>query len=519
MDNNSALMLTLDFGTQSVRACLFDRRGNLLAMEKENYEPAYVSPKPGWAEQDPDYYFACLVKAVKRLSSSNPELIAKVAGISQTCFRDSAVLLDKEKHPVRPMILWLDQRTAKHSDKLPWYSRFLFALVGKKETIRLNQIRTVANWVKENEPDAWAKTDKYVAVSTYFFYRLTGELRDCPSDFTGHYPLNYSKNTWYEDPMNHFQARIFSVRKDQLCELVPSQSQIGNLSEEAAAMLGLPKGLPVFAAGNDKSCETLGSGVIDKSIASVSFGTACTVEALSKKYISPFPFLPAYPSVLPGYYNLDLQIYRGYWMLNWFLKEFGATQIQEMMSDELTPNVFNEHLNEVPAGSDGLVLQPYWGSELEKPEVRGTIIGFSDMTTRFHVYRSVLEGIDYELRFGIERFEKLLHTSFKEIRVSGGGSKSDEVCQIASDIFGKKVVKVQTNENSSLGAAISGFLSLGIYKSSEDAVRAMVHPDKEFYPREKEKEIYDRLYKNVYLKLYPSLKNELKYLYHFSKRD
>ena len=519
MDENSSLILTLDFGTQSVRACIFDKNGNLLAGEKESYEPAYVSPKPGWAEQDPDYYFECLSKAVKRLTSENANLIPYIAGITQTCFRDSAVLLDSNRRPVRPMILWLDQRTAKCKEPLPRSSRFLFALVRKTETIRLNQIRTCANWVKENEPENWEKTDKYVAVATYFLYRLTGELKDCPSDFTGHYPINYSKKAWYPDPMKHFQARIFSVKKEQLCELVPSQSKIGVLTEETGSLLGLPGGIPVYAAGSDKSCETLGTGVVDDSMASISFGTACTIEALTKKYISPFPFLPAYPSVLPDYYNLDLQVYRGYWMLNWFLKEFGATQVKEMMSDELTPNIFNEHLKDVPPGCDGLILQPYWGSELEKPEVRGTIIGFSDMTTRFHVYKAILEGIDYELRFGMERFEKLLHTEFKEIRVSGGGSNSDEVCQIAADILGKKVVKVQTNENSSLGAAISGFLSIGVFKDAKEAVEEMVHPTKEFAPRKEEKAIYDKLYQNVYLKLYPKLKDELKYLYHYSKRD
>ena len=336
MESNSPLILTLDFGTQSVRACLFDRQGNLMAYEKEQYEPAYVSPKPGWAEQDPDYYFACMQKAIQRLSARQPELVQRIAGITQSCFRDSAVLLDKDFKVVRPMILWLDQRTAACKEKLPFSSRFLFALVGKTETIHLNRIRTAANWIRENEPENWAKTSKYVSVSTYFFYRLTGVLKDCPSDFTGHYPINYAKKSWYKDPMKHFQGRIFSVRKDQLCELVESQQQIGSLTKEVAANLGLKEGIPVYAAGSDKSCETLGAGVINNRLASISLGTACSFETVTKKYISPFPFLPAYPSVLPEYFNLDLQIYRGFWMLNWFLKEFGATQIEEMMSDEFS---------------------------------------------------------------------------------------------------------------------------------------------------------------------------------------
>lgn len=519
MSHESPLILTVDFGTQSVRTCLFDKDGNLLANEKEEYEPAYVSPKPGWAEQDPDYYYGCMKKALRKLTSSNPELVRRIAGITQTCFRDSAVLLDENFRPVRPMILWLDQRTAACKDPLPWTSRFLFALVGKTETIHLNRIRTAANWVKENEPENWAKTKKYVSTSAYFFYKLTGELKDCPSDFTGHYPLEYSKKRWYKDPMKHFQGRIFSVRKDQLCELVESQEKIGDLKEKVAKEVGLPEGLPVFAAGSDKSCETLGTGVIDSSMGSISLGTACTFETVSKKYKPPFPFLPAYPSVVPGYYNLDLQVYRGYWMVNWFLKEFGATQIEEMMSDEMSPSIFNDHLGEVPPGCDGLLVLPYWGSELEKPEVRGTIVGFSDMTTRFHVYKAIIEGITYELRFGMERFEKLLRTDFNEVRISGGGSKSDEICQITADILGKKVTKVQTNETSSLGAAISGFLSIGTFQNAGEAVKSMVRPTKTFIPNPKNKKVYDKLYKNVYVNLYPNLKDQLKYLYHFSKRS
>ncbi len=518
MSTTNPLVLTLDFGTQSVRASVFDKKGNLLAGEKEEYSPAYFSPKPGWAEQDPDYYFSCLLKATSRLAEKHHDLLKDIAGVTQTCFRDSAVLLDKDMKPVRPMILWLDQRTAVCKNPLPWSSRFLFALVGKTETIHLNRIRTAANWVIENEPENWEKTAKYVSVSTYFFYKLTGQLKDCPSDFTGHYPLEYSKKRWYKDPMKHFQGRIFSVRKDQLCELVDSQGLIGILKEDVASGLGLPAGLPVFASGSDKSCETLGTGVIDSNMASISLGTACTIETMTKRYVSPYPFLPAYPSVQPGFYNLDLQIYRGYWMLNWFLKEFGATQVQEMMSDELSPNDFNEHLCDAPPGCDGLILQPYWGSQLEKPEVRGTITGFSDMTTRFHIYKAIIEGIDYELRSGVERFEKILHTDFKEIRISGGGSRSDEICQITADILGKKIVKVQTNETSSLGAAISCYMALGVYKTPEEAVSSMVRPTKTFVPDESARKIYDGLYKNAYSHLYPNLKKELKYLYKFSKR-
>ena len=184
------LALTFDFGTQSVRASIFDATGNCLAMAKKVYDPPYHRPKPGYAEMDPSYYWDCLCECTKQLVAEHPDLVAQVGGIELDCFRDSAVVLDKDNNVIRPMILWLDQRLAKCEDKLPFTSRALFKLVGKSETIQMNRRRTMSNWIKEEEPENFAKIAKYVSVSTYFVLRLTGELKDSPSDMTGHYPLN-----------------------------------------------------------------------------------------------------------------------------------------------------------------------------------------------------------------------------------------------------------------------------------------------------------------------------------------
>ena len=129
MDSNP-LVMTFDFGTQSVRACVFAPDGNCLAMKSKKYEPAYYSPKPGYAEMDPSYYFECLCECTKALKNEFPQLIEKVQGIELDCFRDSAVCLDKDRKVIRPMILWLDQRFAECKKKLPLASRLAFHLVG-----------------------------------------------------------------------------------------------------------------------------------------------------------------------------------------------------------------------------------------------------------------------------------------------------------------------------------------------------------------------------------------------------
>lgn len=513
------LILTVDFGTQSVRVSFFNRKGQCVAFEKESYKPPYYSPKPGYAEQNPSYYFDEFCLASQRLFAAHPEKKEQIRGVVMSCFRDTAVLLDKNKEVIRPTILWLDQRYAKCEEPLPLVSRAAFSLVGMSEVINMNRRRTAANWVKENEPENWAKVDKYVGISTYFVYRLTGELKDCASDFTGHYPIDFKKRAWYRNPEKNIKGSIFSIKKEMLCDLVDSGQELGRISEEASKLTGIPAGIPMFAAGSDKACETLGTGVISEDMLSISLGTACTIETTSKRYVEPVKFLPAYPFAIPGYYNTDLQIYRGYWMINWFLKEFGGQDVEDMVSEEAAdPTPFNEKLHTIPAGSDGVILQPFWGSQLDKPAVKGSIIGFSDVTTKEHVYRAIIEGIDYELRMAKEHFEKQFHHPFKEIRVAGGGAKSKEICQIAADIFNLPVTKIQTTETSSLGAAMAGFLAIKEYDSVEEAVENMVTPTETFYPNPDNVKVYDMLFNNVYKKLYKQLKPSYVYLYNFTAR-
>ncbi len=518
MKNNDDLVLTIDFGTQSVRVSIFDSQGNVLAQEKQQYEKPYFSTKPGYAEQYPNIYFDKMAEASKRIISEHFELVPKIKGLSMTCFRDTAVYLDKNRNIIRPTILWLDQRYAKCEKKLPLLSRAAFKLVGMDEVIRMNRRRTAMNWIKENEPENFEKIDKYVAISTYFIYRLTGNLKDSASDYTGHYPIDFKKGQFYKKPEKHLQGQIFSIKKEQLCELVPGLSLLGNVTEEASRLTGIPAGLPMYAAGSDKACETLGSGVIDETSLAVSLGTACTIETTMERYVGPDKFLPAYPFVLPNHFNMDFQIYRGFWMINWFLKEFGAQTIADLMAEEQgDPSRFNEGLKSVPPGSDGLLLQPYWGSQLDRPLVKGAIVGFSDSTTQMHFYRSLIEGIAFELRGAKERFEKNLKHPFDKIHIAGGGAVSDEVCQIMADILYLPVSRAQTIETSSLGAAMSAYIAMGTYTVKE-AKENMFRETKVFEPNPENKKTYDDLYQNAYSKLYGSLSDIYAFLFKFNDK-
>ena len=502
---NNPLVLTLDFGTQSVRTSLINKQGEIVYLSKKAYDPVYFSNKKGYAEQHADFYWDSLIECLKELSAENKSKLSDIIAMTVTTFRDSAVLLDKDNKPLRPVILWLDQRLARADEKIPAIHRFLFRLVGMKDTVDLNRTRTMAHWVKENEPELWAKVEKYVNISTYINYKLTGELADSPGGMTGHYPIYYKKSVWYKE--GAMKGRIFGVPNRMLPKLVRPGDVIGYLTDAVAKECGLPKGIKLTASGSDKGCETIGLGCLTPDIGAISYGTACTIEVSNPKYHEPEPFLPAYAAAVPNLYNMDVQIYRGYWMLKWFATEFASELEEEAMKKQVPVEaILDQWLNDVPVGSDGLLLQPYWGPGLARPLAKGAIIGFSNVHTRKHIYRAIVEGIAFALREGLESIEKSQKQKVKSLRISGGGSLSDEICQITADIFGLEISRVQTIESTSLGAAIATFAAVKEFKDVHEAVKNMTKLSTTFKPNQTNYRLYNQIYHQVYLKMYPRLK-------------
>ena len=514
------LVLTIDFGTQSVRVGLVNKQGEIVALEKCKYEPAYFSPKPGYAEQNPDFYYEQLCACTKKLVKEQEKLIPDVIGISMAFFRDSVVAVDKDGKPVRPAILWLDERRAEGKEKLPALNRAIFKMIGMGPTIDLNRKRSMSVWMQENEPELWAKTDKFMFISTYINQKLVGEFIDAISSQAGHLPIDFKKGEWYKSD-KHIKGSMFSVPRRMLCKIAKSGEVLGTITEQASKDTGLPVGMTVFAGGSDKSAETLGLGVVDDKTGAISYGTACSIEVPIEKYSDAEPFLPAYPDIVKGF-NLDVQIYRGYWMLNWFIKQFGSKgpTVEEMIVDGAMIQKFNDEMAKIEPGCNGLVLQPYWGPGLRRPLAKGAIVGFSDVHTKIHMYRAIVEGIAYALREGLELFEKKrLHHKVDSLRISGGGSQSDLICQITADIFNKPVSRIQTFECSTMGCAMSAFIAHGDFKNKKEAAESMIRVSKRFMPNPENVKKYDYLYNHAYMKMYPQLKTIYKNIKEFDEKN
>lgn len=500
------LLLTIDNGTQSVRALIFDLAGNLLAKSKVDIEP-YKSPENGWAEQDPEYYWKSLCEAFQKLWNENKIDKKAIAGLAITTQRSTVINLDKEGNPLRPAIVWLDQRRTSGLKPVGGLWGLLFKVAGMTDTVHYLQSEAELNWLQTYQPDIWENTYKYVFLSGYLTYKFTGQFRDSVGSQVGYVPFDYKKQTWCGKSDWKWQA--VPIEKDKLVELVMPSGILGEVTHQAALETGIPEGLPVVAAAADKACEVIGSGCLEPNIGCLSFGTTATINTTHYKYTEVIPLIPPYPSAVPGAYSLEIQIYRGFWMVSWFKNEFAQNEQRVAHNRGVeTEELFDDLVASVPPGSLGLILQPYWSPGLKNPgpEAKGAIIGFGDVHTRAHLYRAILEGLGYGLREGAERTSKRTKTPITEIRIAGGGSQSDGATQLTADIFGLPTAKPHVYEASGLGAAIDLAVGLKLHPDFSSAVAAMTRIGKTYEPNMQNHHIYDELYHQVYLKMYGLLK-------------
>ncbi len=254
----------------------------------------------------------------------------------------------------------------------------------------------------------------------------------------------------------------------------------------------------------------LGAGAFSPEVGNLSYGTTATFNTCNAKYVEPITFVPAYGAAVPGRYNSEIIVQRGYWMVNWFKREFAREEVDRAAELGVAPEtLFEAFLEQTPPGAMGLTLQPFWnpGVRIPGPEAKGAIIGFGDVHTRAraHLYRAIIEGIAYALRDGKERLEKRNGVPVTTLKVSGGGSQSDAIMQTTADIFGLVAERPHTSETSGLGAAINTAVALGVHPDHRSAVEAMTRPGATFLPRPEFTGTYDALYRQVYRRLYPRL--------------
>lgn len=510
---DNSLVLTFDVGTQSARGVLVDSAGNILYKSQKQYEQPYYSKNPGWAEQRPDFYWEIICECSQNLKEQAGERWRDIIAVTVTTIRATSVCLDEHGTPLRDAIVWLDNREAKCEKKLPLHLRAIFKAANMTNTVQLQRKISACNWISENEPEIWKKTRYFILLSGYLNFKMCGRIVDTDSSCCGRIPFDNKTRTWMTK--SNLARCIFDVDTSKLFEIVKPETKMGGVTPEASMSTGIPAGIPVIATGSDKNCESLGLSVISDDKAALSFGTTATLQFSTSTYVEPEPHMPAYCSVIDGRWNPEKEVHRGYWLVSWFKREFAAKEV--LQSEELgvsAEELLNARLHEVPAGCNGLMLQPYFTANKDMPFAKGSIIGFSDVHTRIHIYRAIIEGINYDLYCGMKSLEKRAKTKIKTLYVAGGGSQSAEICQITADMFGLPVIRTQTHEACGVGSAMIAFKALGHFKNYDDACAAMVHERDRFEPDMRLHEFYNEMTEQVFDKIFEKLLP----LYHIAER-
>lgn len=497
------LLLAIDAGTQSIRAALVDLGGTIRHLVKTPIEP-YFSVNPGWAEQRPEYYWQVLCESCQRLRHEAGEAMERVAAVTLTTQRGTYVNVDRDGTPLRPAIVWLDRRQASTAGIIPAPVVPLLKLLGLHDLLEFATQYCRSNWIRQQQPEIWARTHKFLCLSGYLTHRLSGEFRDSVGNIIGTMPFDVRRFAWAGrwDP----KRRLFPIEDEKLPELVHPSDMLGHVTAEAATATGIAAGLPLIAASNDKACEILGAGCLSPETACISFGTIATINTQTARYVELQRMMPPYPSAIPGQYYSEIGVMRGLWMVSWFKQEFGLQERLQAAEGTAAEALLDALIRDVPPGSMGLVLQPYWTPGPEHAKyAKGSIIGFGDVHTRAHLYRAIIEGLAYALKEGAQLTQRKNGVPMARVRASGGGSQSAEIMQITADVFGLPVERAHTHETSVVGAAIDAAVGLKRYADFPNAVAAMTRVRDVFSPIPAHVELYRDLYERVYLKMYKQL--------------
>ena len=491
-------VLVVDVGTQRLKVSIIDEHGRVISQVSEEYDPPYISPKPGWAETDAEEIFNRFIEMASTLNGKN-----SVEAVTVTTQRDSLVFVDKDGKTLRRAILWFDHRLANYDLKLPLFMNIFYTLVGARKVIRSVYRQAKVNWVRQNEPDVWKKTHKVLQMSGYFISRMTGNFVDSIASQVGHIPFDYKKKDWCSS--KDIKSYLFPIPREKLPDLMPPSSSAGNLRKEIANKIGINT-VPVILSGSDKACEILGLGTKDENEVALSLSTTSIAATTTRKYFEPLPHLPPYPGIMPGTYNPEVEIFRGFWLVRWFRDEFAHPERKKAFENNTKPEkLFDDFLKKTPPGSLGLITHPYWTPGLDKPQIRGSIIGFSSFHKREHIYRSLVEGLFFALREGKERLETRGRIKFKRAVVGGGASESDEIVKIASSVMNLPVYRSKV-EASMIGAAMTTLVGTGKFSDFNEAICNMKKLEGPFDPDPHLVDFYSEIYERVYKKIYRRIK-------------
>ena len=488
--------LGIDVGTEGTKVALFDVHGRVIRDSYEEYE--LICPRPGWAEQDPGTWWRAAVRNIKAVLESSKVDSEDVAGIGVCGQMHAPVPIDKDGDLLyRSPSLWCDKRNAPQCERLKAKldENRLLKVSGNPITPPWTGLKIL--WMKENVPQIYEKTYKFLVPKDYLVYKLTGMTSIDWSEASGTFLFDVEKENWSEE-----MAQQLEVDLDKLPDIYASHEVVGEVTPEAANVTGLRAGTPVISGGGDFLCTLLGAGVTSRGRAADISGTASIVAFYSEKPLIDRRIMNLH-HVVHGW--IAFGIVEG-GLLRWFRDEFGHVERQEAKKKGVSPyKIMDSEAEAILPGAGGLILIPYFIGErtLGSPYARGVLFGLTLAHQRGHVIRTLMEGITFALRQTVEITEELgLKT--EAFRLIGGGAVSPLWRRIKADIYGKPALVLSTYQGGVLGAAVLAMMGTNAIRDASSAIDEIVSVREVCKPIQKNHEKYSKLY-NMYKKLHDSM--------------
>jgi xylulokinase len=496
-------LLGIDVGTTGSKALLIDDAGQVVASAVTEYP--MMTPQPLWAEQNPTDWWQATATSIRRVLARGSVRPEAIAGVGLTGQMHGLVMLDEQGHVLRPCIMWNDQRTAAQCAAIT-------ARVGRDRLLELTGNPVLPGftapkvvWVREHEPDVYARTAHILLPKDYVRYCLTGEFFSEVSDASGTSLFDVGRRAWSEEML-----AALDIPRRWLPEVTESPVVSARVNSYAAHETGLPVGTPVVGGGGDQAAQAVGTGIVHEGIVSVTLGTSGVVFAASDSYrVEPEGKLHAFCHAVPGQWHLMGVMLSAAGSFRWYRDTLAeAEKERAATTDTDAYDLLTEAAAAVPAGCEGLIFLPYLTGERTPhpdPNARGVFFGLTLRHGKPHLTRAVLEGVSYGLLDSLELMRGLGLT-IDQVRVSGGGARSPLWRQILADAFNSEIVTVNVTEGAAYGAALLAGVGAGVWADVAEAARravavtgrlspgpnAAVYAD--FYPR--------------YRALYPALRTE-----------
>lgn len=493
------LILSIDLGTTALKTAIFDFEGKLIADSTVEY--SLITPKTNWVEADPEIYFDSLKVALGEMKTKADLMNIKAIGFSAQ--GETLFFVDDKGMPLRNAIVWMDNRAVNEAELLrnKFGDETCYRVTGQVSFESCWPAAKVL-WVKNNEPEVFAKTKKILLIEDYLIARMTGK-------FVSEGSLLTSTEYWDITTKKYWTEMLDTIGIDEgyLPQVCESGEAVGKVLPSFANEFGISQEAMVCTGCLDQVAGAIGVGNISPGIFSENIGAALAVcVPVEKLTYDPARMMPVHYFAVPDSYMLHT-FTTGGMTLRWFRDVF--CQNETVMSEfigESSYDILSKAAALVEPGCDGLIMLPHLNGSMApdmNANAKGVYYGFTMKHKKMHFIRAIMEAVGYIIRRNIEVIEQM-GIEVNQIRSLGGGAKSDIWNSIIADITQKELVVMDTKEAACLGAAILAGKAIGKFDSLDEACNKMIKIKKVYKPNSSNSELYQKMYLN-YKKLFSDL--------------